>query len=83
MSNNYILDACSLIALLTNEDGVDTVKNLLQKAINGEINVLMHKVNFFEVYYYTYKKYGEKTALKLVDDIKLTPIKMNIEHEPS
>ena len=79
MSNVYVLDACSLIALLTNEDGADVVKNLLQKAINGEIKVLMHKINFFEVYYYTYKKYGEKMALKLLEDIKITPIKMDIE----
>ena len=45
-------DACSLIALLSNEDGADVVKDLLQKATNGEIKILMHKINFFEVYYY-------------------------------
>jgi len=79
MSDVYILDACSLIALLTNEDGADVVKKLLQRAIDGDIKVLMHKVNFLEVYYDTYKAYGEEKALKLLEDIKITPIEMNAE----
>jgi predicted nucleic acid-binding protein len=65
--------------LLSNEDGADVVKDLLQKATNGEIEILMHKINFLEVYYYIYKKYSEKTALKLLNDIKITPIKINTE----
>jgi len=50
MNNVFVLDACSLIALLTNEDGADVVKDLLEKAINNEINILMHRINFLEVY---------------------------------
>jgi predicted nucleic acid-binding protein len=73
------LDACSLIALLTNENGSDVVKGLLEKATDGEINILMHKVNFFDVYYYIYKRYNENMALKLLENIKLTPIKINTE----
>jgi predicted nucleic acid-binding protein len=79
MSGIYIFDACSLIALLTNEDGAKVVNDLLQKAINSEIKIMMHKVNFLEVYYYIQKRYDEKTALKLLDDIKITPIKIDAE----
>ena len=79
MNNSYVLDACSLIALLTNENGADIVKDLLQKAKNAEINIMMHKVNFLEVYYYIYKRYNEMIALKLLEDIKTTPIKMDTE----
>jgi len=79
MNNLFVFDACSLIALLTNEDGADVVKNLLQKATNGEIKILMHKVNFLEVYYYIYKRYNEQTALKLLKDIKIAPIKIETE----
>ena len=79
MNKIYVFDACSLIALLTNEDGAEVVKNLLQKAIDAEIKIVMHKINFLEVYYDTYKIYGEKKALKLLDDIKITPIKINME----
>ena len=79
MNNLFVFDACSLIALLSNEDGADVVKDLLQKATNGEIKILMHKINFLEVYYYIYKKYNEKTASRLLKDIKITPIKINTE----
>jgi len=43
MNDLFVFDACSLIALLSNEDGADVVKNLLQKATIGEINVLEKK----------------------------------------
>jgi predicted nucleic acid-binding protein len=79
MSNQFVFDACSLIALLSNEVGADVVKDLLQKAINGEITIKMHKVNFLEVYYYIYRRYNEQTALKLLKDIKITPIKIDTE----
>jgi len=32
-----------------------------------------------QLYYYTYKTYNEETALKLLEDIKVTPIKINTE----
>ena len=79
MNNVYVLDACSLIALLSNENGTDVVKDLLQKATNNEIKILMHKVNFLEVYYYIYKRYNEQVALNLFEDIKMAPIKMETE----
>jgi len=79
MNDIFVFDACSLIALLSNENGADTVKDLLQKATNGEIKILMHKVNFLEVYYYIYRKYNEQTALKLLKDIKIAPIVINTE----
>jgi len=79
MNNLFVFDACSLIALLSNEDGAEVVKDLLQKATDGEITILMHKVNFLEVYYYIYRRYNEQTALKLLKDIKITPIKIDME----
>lgn len=79
MSDQFIFDACSIIALLSNEAGADAVKDLLQKATNGEITIRMHKVNFLEVYYYIYRRYNEQTALKLLNDIKISPIKIDAE----
>jgi predicted nucleic acid-binding protein len=79
MNNVFVFDACSLIALLSNEDGTDIVKNLLQKATEGEIKIIMHKVNFLEVYYYIYKRYNEQNALRLLKDIKVAPIKIDTE----
>ena len=79
MNNIYVLDACSLISVLVDEKGAGVVKNLLQRAVNDEIKVLMHKINFLEVYYYIHKKYDESIALMLLDDIKSSPIKLDIE----
>jgi predicted nucleic acid-binding protein len=79
MNNLFVFDACSLIALLSNEDGANVVKDLLQKATIGEINILMHKVNFLETYYYIYRRYNEQTALRLLKDIKIAPIRIDTE----
>jgi len=79
MNDLYVFDACSLISVLSNEKGADVVKNLLQKAVDGEIEILMHKVNFLEVYYYIYKRYNESVAQNLLKDIRITPIKLDKE----
>ena len=79
MNDLYVFDACSLISVLSNEKGADVVKNLLQKAVNGEIKIMMHKVNFLEVYYYIYKRYNESVAQNLLKDINISPIKLNNE----
>ena len=77
--NIFVLDACALIALLTNEPGADVVKDLLQRAVGGKIKIIMHKVNFLEVYYHTYKLYDEHAALNLLEYIKVSPIEMDGE----
>ena len=79
MSDLYVFDACSLIAVLSNEEGADVVKNLLQRAVDDEIKILMNKVNFLEVYYYVYKRYNESVAQDLLNDIRISPIKLNNE----
>ena len=79
MNEIYVLDACSLIALLTNENGASVVKDLMQRATNNEIKIVMHKINFFEVYYYVLKNYNEKLAKKLLEDIKISPVKIHSE----
>ena len=79
MSGVFVFDACSLIALLSNEEGASVVKGILQKALDGEIKIVMHKVNFFEVYYYIYWRYGEESALRLLADIKISPVTIDTE----
>jgi hypothetical protein len=64
---------------LTNEKGANIVKDLLKKSVEKKNRIIMHKINLLEVYYDTYKTYNEAKALKLLDDIKVTPI--NIHNE--
>jgi hypothetical protein len=35
----------------------------------------MHKINLLEVYDWTYKAYNKERALKLLEDIRISPIK--------
>jgi predicted nucleic acid-binding protein len=68
-----------LIALLTNEEGAEIVKDLLQKALEGKTKIIMHKINLLEVYYDTYKTYNKERALKLLKDMESSPIRINSE----
>jgi predicted nucleic acid-binding protein len=79
LNETYIFDACSLIALLTDEEGSSVVKDLLQKSVDRKNEIIMHKINLLEVYYDTYKTYNEEKALKLLEDIKTSPIKITNE----
>jgi PIN domain nuclease of toxin-antitoxin system len=47
----YVLDACALLAVLSNEQGADIVENVYEKAVSGEAVLSMHRLNLLEVYY--------------------------------
>ena len=52
-SNIFILDACSLIALLVGEKGSENIKDIIQNAIDGKTTVKINQINLLEVYYFT------------------------------
>jgi len=47
---NYLLDACALIAFFDGEEGEPVVKELLHRARRGEIAISIHAANLIEVY---------------------------------
>ena len=49
----YILDACALLAFLNEEKGkgYEAVRDLLDRALAGEVTLCMSLVNLVEVYY--------------------------------
>jgi predicted nucleic acid-binding protein len=47
----YIFDACALLTFLKDEEGIEKVEALLEKAENAEISVKMSIINLIEVYY--------------------------------
>ena len=77
----YILDACALLALLSNEPGADIVANVYQKAVSGEITLAINKLNLLEVYYDLIRTYGKENADIFYKKFKQLPI--NIYHEIS
>jgi len=74
MNTKYVLDACSIIAFFTREDGSDIVMNLLNEALDNKADILMHRINFVEVIYDAWKTQGESKAKITIDRLKLLPI---------
>jgi len=73
----YILDACALIALLNRElgKGYETVRDLLDRAVTGEITLCMSLVNLVEVYYRIIQLKGVQTADAVMEPVKGLPIR--------
>lgn len=68
----YLLDACALIAFLSDEEGAELVENLLQQASDQQISISIHKINLLEIYYGLYRDESHakaKTILKLIQQL--------------
>jgi predicted nucleic acid-binding protein len=80
---NYLLDACALIAVVLAENGSLSVKNLLDKAENGEFSIYMCKVNLLEVYYGVIRDSGVANAEELMRSIDASAIQVvnSLEHD--
>ena len=67
----FVLDACALIAYIRKEEGSTVIEKILADPL---ASLVMHGVNFFEVYY-DYKKHQPYSAFLLYDLLK----QMNIQ----
>ncbi|MDR1978656.1 MAG: PIN domain-containing protein [Synergistaceae bacterium] len=78
MTARYVLDACALIAFLTDEAGGDTVGSLLEQARAEKIEMRMNSLNLLEVYYGLYREYGKEYADSELAMIKKLPVTFNL-----
>jgi len=83
MKKNYILDACALIAAIKQEDGALVIAELYEKAMKGDINIVINKINLLEVYYGFRRDHGKEYAdviLKSVMDsvVEISDISINV-----
>jgi predicted nucleic acid-binding protein len=78
---NYLLDACSMIAVYNREPGASIVLDLLDQARAGTINLYMSIVQLLEVYYDQIYTVGAYKAKKAIDSILEGPV--NIIYEIS
>ena len=69
---NYLLDACAVLAFLNDETGADVVSDLLDKAKQGEISLSMNSANLIEVYYDLIRVVGSENADLIIRDIHNT-----------
>ncbi len=77
MVETYILDACALIVYLDEEEGFDKIKIMLEKAARKELRLLMHVLNFLEVYYQIYRDQSPEDADDLLSRMKVLPIEID------
>jgi len=66
---NYILDACAVLAFLDGEEGAIAVKELLDQARNNHITITMNAANLIEVYYDRIRNVGIERADAVIQDI--------------
>ena len=74
MKENYILDACALIAYFKKEEGFETMLQFFDRAGDGEISLFMYKLNLLEVYYGFYRDDGKENAETVLGDSLSLPI---------
>ncbi len=71
----YVLDTSAVLALTDQEDGWEQVEELLNRATDGEIEVVICAVSLMELYYVTLQEQGEDPAARLVSVVKSWPIR--------
>ncbi len=69
-----VLDSWALIALFNEESAAEDVEKLLHAATAGRHTLLMHVINWGEIYYTTMRRGGESAAKSVAADIDQMPI---------
>jgi len=76
VKENYILDACALIAYFKKENGFEVMIRFFERADDEEISLSMHKLNLLEVYYGFYRDDGKEKAEAVLEDTFSLPIEI-------
>jgi predicted nucleic acid-binding protein len=71
---NYLLDACSLIAVYNREPGANIVLDLLDQARAGAINLHISIVQLLEVYYDRIYTVGVYKAIGVIKSFLKEPV---------
>jgi predicted nucleic acid-binding protein len=74
VKENFILDACALIAYFKQEPGFEAMTQFFDRADDDEISLSMHKLNLLEVYYGFYRDDGKEQAEDILADSLSLPI---------
>ncbi|HCC79411.1 MAG: hypothetical protein A2X25_06795 [Chloroflexi bacterium GWB2_49_20] len=72
----FVLDSFALIAYFCAEPGGEIVKELLEKALNLELDLHLSIINLGEMYYILYKTRGKDFADSAVEDTNNLPIQV-------
>ena len=73
MNKVYVLDACAVIAALSNEEGAEKVEAAFNEVVFGKAKIIINVINLLEVYYDDYRVHGKKSADKMIENIIASP----------
>jgi len=76
MKESFIIDACVMIAFLSDEEGATYVERILSDAQQRKSKLFMHSINLLEVYYGIYREDGPEMAEMILGKISKLPIKL-------
>jgi ribonuclease VapC len=72
-----VLDSYALLAWLGNEQpAAETLQQLLDTAAAGEVDLLMSRINWGEVFYIIAKKYGGERAREIRRQLEKLPVEL-------
>ncbi|MDR1175297.1 MAG: type II toxin-antitoxin system VapC family toxin [Treponema sp.] len=72
--DNHVLDACALLTFLNDEEGVEIMAEIFQKAEDGQIAVYMSIINLLEVYYDRLRTSKNDRIDEFLEFIRVAPI---------
>nr|VFK36776.1 MAG: Predicted nucleic acid-binding protein, contains PIN domain [Candidatus Kentron sp. SD]VFK40384.1 MAG: Predicted nucleic acid-binding protein, contains PIN domain [Candidatus Kentron sp. SD]VFK78333.1 MAG: Predicted nucleic acid-binding protein, contains PIN domain [Candidatus Kentron sp. SD] len=75
MNDKYVFDTSALLTYIKDEEGAETIADLLGKALDGEISIFISIITALEFFSASVKKEGwavAKERLELMEDLPLT-----------
>jgi len=73
-SDVYVLDTSAWLTLIEDEDGADTVQEILEEATDAKVIVFVSFMSFMEVYYITLQERDPKEAQERVNLMRALPV---------
>ncbi|MDR0857550.1 MAG: PIN domain-containing protein [Oscillospiraceae bacterium] len=77
--NEYVLDACALVAYFNREEGWNELWKLLRRTAGANTKIRINAINLLEVYYGYCKSPGQQYADRVFDIISELQITVNNE----
>ena len=82
MNKTYVLDANAILSYVEEEPGAVRMEKLFKELRNDGSQALISAVNFGEVFYYLWLKYGEESARRTIANLNKLAIETVIIDGP-
>ena len=71
-----VLDSQPLLTYFEKDDGWETVAEIFQQASEDKLKLVLSAINWGEVYYVTFREYGEEFAEKVLHALRNMPVEI-------